>query len=1654
MRCRIHPSDPGAGVCAICLRDRLISLAAATSKEEEEEEIENSPEQKHGPYALIHSQSDFSHVSQLQPADHLNEGCSGACEKQNSIKFCLLSPIWGNQNPKKVESVRSVSWILALVLALRGCRRNNNKKKDISAQSAETRMPHVNARGMSPVAEEKIGMIDLKFAYSLEPSPCHRNFTPSPLWRKSSAFQQQQIPFSSFSVCLSPFVRRTSGTRRCQPPSKINFARELKGIFNRRRSCGGAGFAGREIVSRFVPIRSTKQGNFAKKYTRLKRSAVALVHRKLIATPRRCVPHTSVHQGSVSCQDLKGIGLLNETCVIKSSVTYKEDLCIYGTGNVEISPSVSIICAVKGCSVTVNVSGIVKIASYAEIIAGSIIIVSQNLTIDHHATINTKALGGLPPPQTSGTPIGHDGAGGGHGGRGASCLKSNKTNWGGDVYAWSTLSEPWSYGSKGGSTSADKLCGGDGGGRVKLEVKDILLVDGLITADGGAGGLKGGGGSGGSILVYALKLKGNGNISAAGGSGWGGGGGGRISLVDRVLDAQRMQVQLGQYLIELLRSLKVSNDNYTTHTETPLLDFPTTQLWSNVYVECNAKALVPLLWTRVQVRGQIKLIDGGSICFGLSDYPVSEFELVAEELLISDSIIKVYGAFRMYVKMLLMWNSKIQIDGGGNQDVSASMLEARNLVVLRQNSVISSNGDLGVYGQGLLKLSGWGDAIKAQRLYLSLFYNIEVGPGSLLQAPMDDKAASRSAALARCKSQTCPTELLMPPDDCHVNNSLSLTLQTCRVEDLTIHGLVRGSIIHIHRARTVTIHTDGEISATGLGCKEGIGKGKFSKYGAGGGAGHGGKGGSGFYNGTRIEGGQEYGDADLPCELGSGSGGPNELLPNVAAGGGLIVMGSMKWPLSRLDVHGSLAADGQSYGTINYNGSLVGGLGGGSGGTVLLFLQELVLEKNSSLSVNGGNGGPTGGGGGGGGRIHFDWSNIATGDEYVQLASVNGTILSSGGAGGGGGGYQGGEGTITGKKCPEGLYGTFCIECPIGTYKDVIGSDASLCAPCSLDLLPQRADFTYVRGGVTQPFCPYKCLSDKYRMPKCHTPLEELIYTFGGPWPFAILLSFVLLLLALVLSALRIKMVGSDFRYETANPIQNDGSSSFPYLLSLAEVPGTSRAEETQSHVYRLYFMGPNTFRESWHLPYSPPDAIIGIVYEDAFNRFIDGINSVAAYEWWEGSVHSILSVLAYPCAWSWKQWRRRKKIHHLQEYVKSEYDHSCLRSCRSRALYKGMKVGSTPDLMVAYIDFFLGGDEKRLDADSTILQRFPMRIIFGGDGSYMAPYYLHSDMLLTNLLGQYVSTTIWNRFVTGLNAHLRTVRQGNIRSALVPVISWINSHGNPQLVPHGVRIELSWFQVTASGYYQLGIVVTVTEQFLNNANQSFISDSRKNNSVSWKKKSKQIQQNQPSVNPLISRKRLTGGVSGGILNETTLKSLDYKRDYLFPFSLLLQNTRPMGLQEMLQLLICIMILADFTITLLMLVQYYWISMGALLAVLLILPLSLLSPFPAGLNALFSRGLRRSSLARIYALWNVTSITNIIVAFVCGVIYCGFSSTEMGAGQHKSTLRREDNEWWILPTILLLIKSFQACLINRHVANLEIQDSSVFTDDPEKFWAI
>lgn len=87
------------------------------------------------------------------------------------------------------------------------------------------------------------------------------------------------------------------------------------------------------------------------------------------------------------------------------------------------------------------------------------------------------------------------------------------------------------------------------------------------------------------------------------------------------------------------------------------------------------------------------------------------------------------------------------VDGGGDATVATSLLEASNLIVLKKFSIIHSNANLGVHGEGLPNLLGPGDGIEAQRLVLSLFYSIHVRPGSVLCGPLEN--ATTDAVIPR-----------------------------------------------------------------------------------------------------------------------------------------------------------------------------------------------------------------------------------------------------------------------------------------------------------------------------------------------------------------------------------------------------------------------------------------------------------------------------------------------------------------------------------------------------------------------------------------------------------------------------------------------------------------------------------------------------------------------------------------------------------------------------------------------------------------------------------------------------------------------------------------------------------------------------------------
>ncbi|PHT81518.1 hypothetical protein T459_14533 [Capsicum annuum] len=370
---------------------------------------------------------------------------------------------------------------------------------------------------------------------------------------------------------------------------------------------------------------------------------------------------------------------------------------------------------------------------------------------------------------------------------------------------------------------------------------------------------------------------------------------------------------------------------------------------------------------------------------------------------------------------------------------------------------------------------------------------------------------------------------------------------------------------------------------------------------------------------------------------------------------------------------------------------------------------------------------------------------------------------------------------------------------------------------------------------------------------------------------------------------------------------------------------------------------------------------------------------------------------------------------------------------------------------MLAYVDFFLGGDEKRDDLPPLLHQRLPMSILFGGDGSYMTPFSLQSDNILTSLMSQSVPPTIWYRLVAGLNAQLRLVHCGHLRSNFRPVISWLETHANPSLLAHGIHVYLTQSQPSASGYDQFGLLVCTVENEpvmpSESPNRSLLLEKYPRTPANrWRKAFDLVRVNEHAA---MQRR-----IPGEILNDKNLQALKGQLTLCYPLYYIIRNTRPVGHQDVIGLVISILLLGDFSLVLLTLLQLYSISMLDVFFFLSIFPLGILLPFPAGINALFSHGPARSAVpARVYALWNIISTINVVVAFICGFVHFHSQSSAKRHPNFQSwNFSMDDSGWWMLPTGLFLFKTAQASLINYHVANLEIQDRTLYSNDPDVFW--
>lgn len=279
-------------------------------------------------------------------------------------------------------------------------------------------------------------------------------------------------------------------------------------------------------------------------------------------------------------------------------------------------------------------------------------------------------------------------------------------------------------------------------------------------------------------------------------------------------------------------------------------------------------------------------------------------------------------------------------------------------------------------------------------------------------------------------------------------------------------------------------------------------------------------------------------------------------------------------------------------------------------------------------------------------------------------------------------------------------------------------------------------------------------------------------------------------------------------------------------------------------------------------------------------------------------------------------------------------------------------------------------------------------------------------------------------------------------------MLKWLETHANPALDTYHVRVDLAWFQATALGYCQYGLVIHAVE------GEAVAAELQSGSRIIFDQHS--LNQNEDADSQLgHSRSNdayMCKRITGGILNVDNLMTLKDRSDLFHPLSLILHNTKPVGHQDLVGLVISILLLADFSLVLLTSLQLYSYSMVDILLVLFVLPLGILAPFPAGINALFSHGPRRSAgLARVYALWNITSLVNVVVAFVCGLVHYK-SSTKRHPSMQPWNLGGDETSWWLFPTGLVLCKLIQARLVDWHVSILEIQDRAVYSNDPTIFW--
>ncbi|PKA50106.1 hypothetical protein AXF42_Ash019624 [Apostasia shenzhenica] len=252
MKCKKHPCEVGAGICASCLRDRLLAVIAEQNKlaatagaadgHLRRRSDDNRPPLPHPEFSFPRSVSPYvSHRRSVgsnasAPRRRLHRFFSTpqagpvACADQSSDlavrqrnrRFSLWSAFFGHLGSESTGSRSSESWISALI-------RRKKKSRTVSEVAKAAPIPAMD-RGMSPEKYYCEEEGDGGSGYSSDSSDGWRMPASTPM-RRAAARQNRLASvrgISGFAVCLSPLVRPSPNCRQRHSVPESGFSADSR----------------------------------------------------------------------------------------------------------------------------------------------------------------------------------------------------------------------------------------------------------------------------------------------------------------------------------------------------------------------------------------------------------------------------------------------------------------------------------------------------------------------------------------------------------------------------------------------------------------------------------------------------------------------------------------------------------------------------------------------------------------------------------------------------------------------------------------------------------------------------------------------------------------------------------------------------------------------------------------------------------------------------------------------------------------------------------------------------------------------------------------------------------------------------------------------------------------------------------------------------------------------------------------------------------------------------------------------------------------------------------------------------------------------------------------------------------------------------------